>query len=111
DAAFDLTPFSVSDVGDSVARFIADLASRVGTLQTEVMRRLTAADTNVQTYDASADVAVQVSSLQAAGSALLGEEVKLIPEFSFTPEATVELTSALGSAKKGTPTTYLSARL
>jgi hypothetical protein len=72
---------------------------------------LAGADANVQAHDATADTAVQVSSLQAAGSALLGNDVKLIPEFSFTPQATIELTSALGGDKKGTPTTYLSARL
>jgi len=111
DAAFDLTPFSVSDVEDRIVSFIAELASRVDALNTEVTRRLTVADTNVQAHDASADTSVRVSSLQAAASALLGNDVKLIPEFSFTPEATAELTDALGGAGKGTPTSYLSTQL
>ena len=105
--AFDFNPFAVDDVRDQIDAFTAELAARVATLEVEVKRRIQAADDQLAAHDASADPAARVTALQAAGSALLGEDVTLIPEFSFDPAQAAELSNARAASISGKLTEYV----
>jgi len=106
-SAFEFTAFTVDDVKGELDAFVSELAGRVAALKTEVKRRLDAADDLLAAHDASADPSVRVSALQAAGSALLGEEVRLIPEFSFAAAQAAELSNALTESTSGKLTEYV----
>jgi len=98
DFDFDLAPFTVDNELAGIAAFVAELAPRVDALEAEVVRRLAAADGHLLAHDAAADPTTRVKALQAAGSALLGEDVTLIPEFSVDAPRAAELANALAAA-------------
>jgi len=104
---FDRTPFSVEDVADNITRFIADLADRVTALIAETQRRLTAAGQSIQASDSSAEPGARVAALQAAGSALLGPDVTLIPEFTLPADEAADTTNALAASTSGALTQYV----
>jgi len=106
-SAFEFTAFTVDDVKETLDAFTAELAGRVDALETEVKRRLDAADDLLKAHDASADPTVRVSALKAAGSALFGEDVQLIPEFSFAAAQAAELSNALTESTSGRLTEYV----
>jgi hypothetical protein len=103
-SAFDTVAFGIDDVVQDIALFKSDLQTRMQKLGTEITKRLKVAKENV-TAAATAGPAVKVTQLQAAASALLGDDVKLIPEFTFAPAQAAELTNA--HAASGSLTNYL----
>ena len=103
--AFDVTPFSVDDVAQDVVLFKKDLQARVTTLGAEVEKRLKLSQDELDAHDASASAAVRVGRLQGAGTALLGEDVILVPEFTFAAAQAAELANAY--AASDTLTDYL----
>ncbi len=107
--AFDETPVALDKAEADVQRTVADLAARVLALETEIARRLNAASGRLQAHDLAADPAGRVRALQEAGSALLGEDVRLIPEFTHAATQAAELANAYGAAADGTLLRYLTA--
>ena len=103
--AFDVTPFSVDDVVHDLLVFKEDLQARVTKLGVEVEKRLKLSQDELDAHDSAASPAIRVSSLQTAGSALLGEDVTLIPEFTFAAAQAAELANAY--AASGVLTDYL----
>ncbi|MFN8059516.1 MAG: hypothetical protein U0Q12_10140 [Vicinamibacterales bacterium] len=103
--AFDVTPFSLVDVAHDVVTFKADLHARMTKLESEVEKRLMRSQDQLAVHDASTSASVRVGSLQAAGGALLGEDVQLIPEFTFAPGQAAELANAYTASSA--LTTYL----
>jgi hypothetical protein len=77
-----------------IDRTVADLRARLNVLEGEISKRLTAAREQIQLHDAAGDPAARVTALQNAGTKLLGEDVKLIPEFSHNAAQAVELANA-----------------
>lgn len=104
---FDNTPFSIDDIVADIDLFIQDLKARFDTLKAEVQRRLNAATDQLSAHDVSADPAARVQALQKAGSALLGDDVPLIPEFMFNAELAAELTNCYTESGSGALTNYL----
>jgi len=105
--AFDVTPFAIADVEKDVTLFLNDLRARMDALKTEIAARLKAADERLAAHDAAAEPATRVDALQKAGSALLGEDLRLIPEFTFAPVQGAEVTNALAASKSGELTRHL----
>lgn len=104
---FDLMPITMDDLIADLPKFIADLRARLQALQVEVAKRLKICDEHLQAAAAAANPAAAVAALQLAGSALLGEEVKLIPEFTMDPIAAAELANAYAASADGSLTKYL----
>jgi hypothetical protein len=103
--AFDITPLSVDDMTHDLEVFKQDLDARVRTLRAEVEKRLQRSQDELDVHDASSSAAVRVSSLQTAGRALLGEDVTLVPEFTFGAAQAAEVANAY--AASDTLTDYL----
>ena len=107
DFDFDLAPFTVDDELAGMAAFVAELAGRVDALEAEVGRRLAAADGHLLAHDAAADPAARVQALQAAGTALLGEDVTLIPEISVDAPRAAELANVLAAGTNPAFTAFI----
>ena len=76
-------------------------------LQTEVANRLNTCDQQLQASAAAADASDSVAGLQLAGSALLGDDIKLIPQFTMNATASAELVNAYAASADGALTQYL----
>jgi hypothetical protein len=105
--AFDLTPISFDDLVTDVTKFVEEIRGRLKKLRTEVSRRLSLCDAQVLAAGATSDPAAIVAALLLAGSALLGEDLKLIPEFKVNGTAGAELVNAYGTSVDGSLTDYL----
>jgi hypothetical protein len=104
---FDLAPFDLSAVDKDVDLFVADAKARAKALKEEAARRLKDTQDVLAKYQAAADATSQVDALMAAGQALLGEEIKLVPEFRLGSKAAVEFGNALADSTAGVLTSYL----
>ena len=104
---FDLTPITLDDLVAESAKFIDDLRARLVALQTEVANRLNTCDQQLQASAAAADASDSVAGLQLAGSALLGDDIKLIPQFTMNATASAELVNAYAASADGALTQYL----
>jgi hypothetical protein len=93
----DLKPFDrkihalAADVQDSVMAVLSDLNDP----KTASKGRLSVAEAQLAVYNASVDPKVRLNALQAAGRALLGEDVTLIPDFGLTDEHADEISNAV----------------
>ncbi len=105
--AFDPAPFAIDDLPRDVDRFLADAQARVDVLRKELAKRVQAADALLAEHDAASDPPARVSALQNAGVALLGEETRLIPEFTVSAQHAAELGNALDASRSGALTAYV----
>jgi len=106
-SALDDAPFSIDAIEHDLTVFIVDVKGRVAALRKELDKRIAAADAALQAHDATSDPLARVSALQEAGSAMLGEEVRLIPEFSFNADRAAELANAHAASTSGALTQFL----
>ncbi|HEX6716045.1 MAG TPA: hypothetical protein VF088_02985 [Pyrinomonadaceae bacterium] len=90
---FDTTPFLLDNVAVEIDRTVNDLHARLKALEAEIAKRLAATDEQIQLHNATADPAARVTALQNAGTRLLGEDIKLIPEFNYPAAQAAELTN------------------
>jgi hypothetical protein len=93
-SAFDNIAFDIDDVVREIALFKSDLQARMEKLGKEIAKRLKLARESVAAAAEALSPAAEVAPLQAAASALLGDGVKLIPEFTFSPGQATELANA-----------------
>lgn len=107
---FDLNPFTLDDISATMGAFVAELAGRVAALKIEVKRRLDAANAQLTVSDGTVDARARVAALQAAGSAIFGEDLKLIPEFSVAGSQAAELGNALAASVDPAFTQYARSR-
>jgi hypothetical protein len=104
---FDAAPLPLDKTEADVQRTLADVVARVAVLEDEVRARVAAAATQLLAHDATAEPAARVRALQGAGTALLGEDITLIPEFTFAADRAAELANAYGAFADGTLLNYL----
>jgi hypothetical protein len=104
---FDLAPFDLSAVDKDVDLFVSDARARAKALKGEATRRLTAAQAALTNYSSAASATAQLEALTVAGQALLGEEMKLVPEFRLGTDAAAEFDNALADSAAGVLTDYL----
>jgi hypothetical protein len=82
---FDHQAFDLDAHRRAAVRITDGLQARMKPLIAEIDRRVAAVDDALRAYAAAPDAPSEVSSLQRAGTALLGDDVKLIPEIAFAP--------------------------
>ena len=97
-STFDNVAFDIDDVVETIELFTRDLQTRMEKLANEIADRLRLARESVAAAAAAATPAVKVASLQAAASALLGDDVELVPEFTFAPAQAAELANAYAAS-------------
>jgi len=93
-AAFDPTGLDLTPFEDRIVAFARDLLARAQSLQTEILRRLTAADASLTEYDAAVTAPDRVAAGLDALEALLGEDVLTVPEFTPPGPLATELRNA-----------------
>jgi len=104
---FDHESFTLDDVMADMDAFLADLQRRRAALDAEIGRRIVAADAALSAHDAAADPKTRIDALQAGGRALLGEDLRLIPEFTLNATQAGELSNAFTAGANGTLTQHL----
>ena len=105
--AIDPTPFAVDDFERNLLTFVGNLKQRVGALLKELDKRVAAADAALQEHDATSDPLARVAALQKAGVAMMGEDLRLIPEITFSTERAAELATAHAASVSGELTRFL----
>jgi hypothetical protein len=105
--ALDLAPFAIDDIEHDLTVFVTDMQARVTALHKELDKRITAADTALASHDATADSVARIVALQQSATAMLGEEIRLIPEIRFSPERAAELAAAYAASTNGSLTQFL----
>ncbi|MCE3555572.1 hypothetical protein LWC33_29525 [Pseudonocardia sp. RS11V-5] len=90
----DPTGLDLTSFHDRVIEFARDLLNRVTALQSEIARRLTAADAALAVYDQVVSGLDRVTAGTAALSALLGDDVLVVPEYTLGDQQAAELQQA-----------------
>lgn len=103
----DPTPFTIDDFERDLVTFLPNTHARLTTLTKELDKRITAADAALQTYADTSDPLAKIAALQLAGVAMLGEELRMIPEITFSNELAAELASAHAASTSGALTQFL----
>src|SRR5262249_27491719 len=97
-SAFDNVPFDIDDVVQEIVLFKSDLQARMVKLGKEIAKRMQLAREKVADAAAAVSPAAKVAALQAAAGALLGDDVKLIPEFTLATAQAAELANAYAAS-------------
>jgi hypothetical protein len=105
--ALDPTPFTIEEFEHDLDVFIRDMQARLTALAKEITKRIDAADAALTAHAATADAAARVAALQQAASAMLGEEIRLIPEITFSASRAAELATAHAQSTSGALTQFL----
>jgi hypothetical protein len=105
--AFDLANVSVDDAANEVAVCQADLQVRLEKLEADVDQRVANAGDALAAHDQAASSRARIESLQAAATAVFGAAVKLIPQFTLTPDHAAEIANAYAQGSSGALFQYL----
>jgi hypothetical protein len=79
---FDPEPFTLADAEDRAVAFSGELAAVARSVQTALAARSTAAQTELDAHDAAATAKARLEALERAAKGLLGEDARVIPEFT-----------------------------
>jgi len=99
--SFDVEPFDLADLEERVVGFAGDLATSVTRLRSELEHRTAQAAAALTAHDAAAPGRARIDALQEAAQALLGEDFRLIPEFSLPPAQADEWQLAYDTSRAG----------
>jgi len=106
-APLDPTPFAIDDFERDLQVFVPNIKARRDALIKELDKRIKAANDALLEHDATADPLGRITALQKAGSGMLGEELRLLPEISFSTERAAELAAAHAASVSGDLTSFL----
>jgi hypothetical protein len=98
---FDLAELSYTEQEGDAIRFAEDAVRVCQVVVTELAQRLDVATQQIALHDGSADPGVRARALVEAGTALLGTEFVVIPEFSLAAGQGDELATALATSASG----------
>jgi hypothetical protein len=99
---YDLTPHE-----EEFIHFTEDAVRVLKVMETELTRRLDAADKLFQNHDNTVDPAAKVQALESAAKALLGDSFRVFPQFSLTPAQGDEIENAIAASRSGELFQYL----
>jgi hypothetical protein len=108
-AAFDFSPFVLTAVEDDLIRLAQDASGVVTQLLKEIDRRLALVTVQFGLATSAATAAVRVKALDAAARALLGEDFRVYPVFSYAAAQATELGNAVAASTGGSLFSYLTA--
>jgi len=106
-SAFDATEFSLAGPEDEMVRFTEDALRVVNTILGNVDQRLTDFQTHLNDADDAALAVDQVAGLELAAKALLGEDFRVMPEFTLDAARGAEFANALIIAQSPAPFEHL----
>lgn len=91
---FDTEAFALTDEQSQLLVFAKDLLAKAEAIRDDLQTRLDAVDDLITQHDNAATAPEKVNALLEAGKLLLGEEFKIIPEFTLSPTQAAEWQSA-----------------
>jgi len=94
---FDLNPFEITDVENSIILFAQELAGKAGQLIIDLTARLTKAKTSLDDAAVITDSKKKVEMIISGGKQLYGEDFKILPEFRLASKQADEWANAFGS--------------
>ena len=95
--AFDAEPLDITLDEDAVVGFAITLSAVITGRRDDLRRRIATAQEQLDVHDAAGAGPARLEALQAAGRALLGEHVLLVPEFTLPAEQGDALDAALAA--------------
>lgn len=98
----DITSFDLTDVQKRIVTFSRDLLSVAQAVAHDADKRINAAQEYIDAHSTAAKPSDQVKALQDAAKTLLGDDFRLIPEFSFADGQGDEWNKALIASQNGT---------
>jgi hypothetical protein len=104
---FDLANVSVDDAANEVAVCRNDVVARIDRLEADVGQRVATAAAALDAHDHTASWRARVDSLQAVAGAVFGPAVRLIPQFTLTPDHATEIGNAYAQGSSGALFQYL----
>jgi hypothetical protein len=96
--AFDSQPFDISSSYDRAVLVLEDLTAKLSAQRAAIDVRRVATQAQVDAHDAAASAAARVQALQDGAQALLGEEFRIVPEFTLSTAQGDEWANAVGSS-------------
>jgi hypothetical protein len=105
--AFDPEPFTLTEAEDRAVAFAGELAAVVRSVQSALAGRAAAAQTELDAHDAAATAKARVEALERAAKALLGEDARIVPEFSLPATQADEWQNAYAAGEGGQLLTFL----
>lgn len=100
-AAFDADGLDLVPFGDRAVTFAEDLVSTMAGHRATAGARLAAVQEQLEAHDNATSDATRAEALQAGARALLGEEFRLIPEFTVDPARAKEWANAIDASTSG----------
>lgn len=104
---FDIEPYALTAPGDEMIRFAEDASRMAAAMVKELTRRIDETAKHLLVFDGTAIASEQVTALEAAAKAMLGEDFKVIPEFRLTAAQGSELDNAWNATQSGAPFDFL----
>jgi hypothetical protein len=105
--AFDGEPFDLDKLETEVVAFAGDLAASITTLRDELKRRSKNGGDKLAASDTASPGPARVEALQQAAQALLGDDFRLVPEFTLAAAQGDEWELALAATNSGDLLRYL----
>jgi hypothetical protein len=110
-AEFDTQAFDVSPMGDGAITITQDISRALASQLTTAKARITAVNGHLTEAISAASASDQVAALSAAAKALLGDDFKIIPEFTISAAQGAEWANAINASNSGDLFTYLKTTL
>ena len=104
---FDPEPFGLAEAEDRVVAFAAELAAVVRSARVALEGRSVAAETELDAHDAAATARARAEALDRAAKALLGEDARVIPEFTLAAKHGDEWQNAYAAGDGGQLLSFL----
>jgi hypothetical protein len=106
-ADFDVTPFSLASQDNDIVRFAEDALLVINAVIGHVDRRLQESATELQAADDAAAAIERVAALVRAAQSLLGEDFRIVPEFTLEAARADEIANALAISRSVGPFQHL----
>ena len=106
-AAFDAQPFDLTAFDDRAVVFAQDLVSTLGGHRATIDTRRADVQTQVDAHDVATSSTAQVQALTLAAQALLGDDFRIVPEFTPSAAQADEWANAVDASTSGALQSYL----
>jgi hypothetical protein len=107
--ALDTEGFELPPLEDRIVDYAASMAARATAVADALDARAAAAQTALDAHDAAASGPTRVAALDEAHRALLGDEARVLPELTLSPEHGAEWRNAVLASESGAPLAHLTA--
>jgi hypothetical protein len=110
-SGFDSVPFDLTSFGDRAVALAADLMTNLSGHGSAIDERRAAVQAQLDAHDVAGTAVAQAQALQTAARALLGDDFRIVPEFSLATTQGDEWANAVAASTSGALLSYLNTSL